>query len=236
MRRRPGPLTTDESKQLGPLKPGTLAAEPEPEAQPQQQAAPAQSQAVVPSGPPEPYVKPSLDQVLSLHDFEAVARQVMTKRAWNYYSSGADDEITMRENYNAYQRVWFRPRILRDVGKVDFSTKILGFDSSMPIYITATALGKLGHKDGEVCLTKAAAQHNVIQMIPTLASCSFDEIVDAAAPGQIQFLQLYVNADRSRTKKIIKHAADRGVKALFITVDAPQLGRREKVGRRMYSR
>lgn len=53
-------------------------------------------------------------------------------------------------------------------------------------------------------------------------------MVDAAAPGQVQFLQLYVNADRERTKKIIAHAADRGVKALFITVDAPQLGRREK--------
>lgn len=55
-------------------------------------------------------------------------------------------------------------------------------------------------------------------------------MVDAAIPGQVQFLQLYVNADRSRTKKIIAHAAERGVKALFITVDAPQLGRREKVG------
>lgn len=134
----------------------------------------------------------------------------------------------MRENTNAYQRVWFRPRILRDVTNVDYSTEILGFKSSMPIYITATALGKLGHPEGEVALTRAAAKHDIIQMIPTLASCGFDEMVDAAAPGQVQFLQLYVNADRSRTKTIIEHAGKRGVKALFITVDAPQLGRREK--------
>ena len=120
-------------------------------------------------------------------------------------------------------RVWFRPRILRDVSHVDYSSKILGFNSSMPIYITATALGessllmnaessspydigKLGHPEGEVTLTRAAAKHNVIQMvslaqigedtahpfsqIPTLASCAFDEMVDAAASGQIQFLQL----------------------------------------------
>lgn len=157
----------------------------------------------------------------------------------------------------------------------------------MPVYITATALGKLGHPEGEVCLTRAAAKHDIIQMvsavtrtrnpthcswplpyirprrfrpsgcdcgcdcghlrrghnsfrgryvpadtprqIPTLASCSFDEMVDAASPGQVQFLQLYVNADRARTIKIIKHAKERGVKALFVTVDAPQLGRREKV-------
>lgn len=113
----------------------------------------------------EPYTKPPLGQILSLHDFEAVARMTMSRRGWNYYSSGADDEITMRENYNAYQRVWFRPRVLRDVGKVDFSTKILGFPTSMPIYITATALGKLGHPEGEVCLTKAAAEHDIIQMV-----------------------------------------------------------------------
>ncbi|WWD17051.1 hypothetical protein CI109_101488 [Kwoniella shandongensis] len=176
----------------------------------------------------EEYVKPPLEEILSLHDFEAVARRTMSRRGWNYYSSGADDEITMRENHNAYHRVWFRPRILRNVGTVDYSTSILGFKSSMPVYITATALGKLGHPEGEVTLTRAAAKHNIIQMIPTLASCSFDEMVDAAVPGQVQFMQLYVNSDRSRTQKIIKHAAERGVKALFITVDAPQLGRREK--------
>jgi len=65
-------------------------------------------------------------------------------------------------------------------------------------------------------------------MIPTLASCSFDEIVDSAQPNQVQFLQLYVNKDRAITKRIVQHAEDRGIKGLFITVDAPQLGRREK--------
>jgi len=117
---------------------------------------------------------------------------------------------------------------MRDVTNVDFSTTLLGTPSSMPVYITATALGKLGHPEGEKNLTRAAAKHNIIQMIPTLASCSFDEIVDAAEPGQTQWMQLYVNKDRARTKQIIEHAEKRGVKGLFITVDAPQLGRREK--------
>jgi isopentenyl diphosphate isomerase/L-lactate dehydrogenase-like FMN-dependent dehydrogenase len=54
-------------------------------------------------------------------------------------------------------------------------------------------------------------------------------MIDAAIPDQTQFLQLYVNSDREKTKKIIQHAEKRGVKALFITVDAPQLGRRPKV-------
>lgn len=105
---------------------------------------------------------------------------------------------------------------------------MLGTKVDIPVYITATALGKLGHPEGEVILTRAAHTHNVIQMIPTLASCSFDEIVDARRGDQVQWLQLYVNKDRKITKKIVQHAEQRGCKGLFITVDAPQLGRREK--------
>ncbi|RPA97812.1 hypothetical protein L873DRAFT_1828844 [Choiromyces venosus 120613-1] len=171
---------------------------------------------------------PGLDQCFNLYDFESVAKRVMKKTAWAYYSSGADDEITLRENHSAYHKIWFRPRILVDVEKVDMSTTMLGSKCEIPFYVTATALGKLGNPEGEVLLTRAAARHGVIQMIPTLASCSFDEIVDAKKGDQVQWLQLYVNKDREVTKKIVQHAEKRGCKGLFITVDAPQLGRREK--------
>lgn len=191
---------------------------------------------------------PILEQCYNLMDFEAVARRVMKKTAWAYYSSGADDEIvsllaslilsmaasltpvfqTMRENHSAFHKIWFRPRVLVDVENVDTSTTMLGTKVDMPYYVTATALGKLGHPEGEVILTRGAHKHNVIQMIPTLASCSFDEIMDAAQDAQVQWLQLYVNKDRAVTKRIVEHAEKRGCKGLFITVDAPQLGRREK--------
>ncbi|KAJ0388337.1 hypothetical protein COL922a_000600 [Colletotrichum nupharicola] len=172
--------------------------------------------------------KPLLSQCYNLMDFEAVARKIMKKTAWGYYSSAADDEITLRENHSAFHRIWFRPQILVDVEKVNFSTTMFGAKVDMPFYVTATALGKLGHPEGEVLLTRAARKHNVIQMIPTLASCAFDEMMDAAEGDQVQWLQLYVNKDREITKKIVEHAEKRGCKGLFITVDAPQLGRREK--------
>lgn len=172
---------------------------------------------------------PLLDQCLNLYDFEVIARQVLKGTAWAYYSSGADDEVTMRENNTAFGRIWFRPRILRDVSNIDYSTSLLGQKSKMPIYITATALGKLGHPDGEKNLTIAAGKEGLIQMIPTLASCSFDEICDARVHDQqVQFFQLYVNSNRAVTEKLIRRAEERGVKGLFVTVDAPQLGRREK--------
>ncbi|KAG6021756.1 hypothetical protein E4U41_002416, partial [Claviceps citrina] len=172
--------------------------------------------------------KPALSQCYNLFDFEAVARRVMKKTAWGYYSSAADDEITMRENHAAFHRIWFRPRVLVDVSKIDLSTTMLGAPCSMPFYVTATALGKLGHPEGEVVLTRAARTHGVVQMIPTLASCSFDEIVDARRGDQVQWLQLYVNSDRDITRRMVQHAERRGCKGLFVTVDAPQLGRREK--------
>jgi len=171
---------------------------------------------------------PTLDRMLNIFDFEAVAKAKMGKSGWDYYSSGGDDEITLRENHIAFQRLWLRPRVLRDVSKIDFSTTILGHKSSMPLYITATALGKLAHPEGELAITRAAAAAGVPYMFPTLSSYSLDEMTGAMAPGQICFIQLYVNSDREVTKKYVQTAEAKGCKALFITVDAPQLGRREK--------
>nr|CAG8537141.1 7131_t:CDS:1 [Entrophospora candida] len=172
--------------------------------------------------------KPSLNEMLNLFDFEAVAQQILKPEAWAYYSSGADDEITLRENHNAFHRIWIKPRVMRNVSDISTSTTLLGYYSSFPLYISATALGKLGHPEGEVVLTKASHTHKIIQMLPTLASCSLDEMTNARGEGQIQFFQLYVNSDRNITKNVVKIAEEKGCKALFITVDAPQLGRREK--------
>lgn len=79
------------------------------------------------------FVKPSLDRILNVHEFEVVARNVMKAPAWDYYSSGADDEITLRENRLAFHRIWLRPRVMVDVSSVDMSTTILGYPSSFPV-------------------------------------------------------------------------------------------------------
>lgn len=135
---------------------------------------------------------PPLSDIMNLYDFEVLSRQLLPPKTWAYYSSAADDEIAIRENHNAFQRVWFRPRILRNVSKVDFSHTILGCRSSLPIYISGMALGRLGHPDGELNLTRAAGKHGIIQMTSTFASFAFDEIADATVPGQNLFAQLYV--------------------------------------------
>merc|ERR1719409_1352523 len=94
------------------------------------------------------FVKPPLGAMLNTFDFESVAREVMEPQGWGYYSSGGDDEITLRDNHLAFQRITMRPRILVDVRDIDMSTEVLGIRSSLPLYFTATALAKLAHQDG----------------------------------------------------------------------------------------
>jgi len=172
--------------------------------------------------------KPDVSTMINSFDFEAIARETLPDEAWHYYSSGADDEICLRENRAAFSRIRLRPRILVDVKNIDMSTSISGIKSSLPLYLTATALGKLAHDDGELAITRAAHKAGVIYMLPTLSSCTVDEMLAARAPGQPVFSQLYVNSDRSRTQAYVEKLAQSGVKGLFVTVDAPQLGRREK--------
>jgi L-lactate dehydrogenase (cytochrome) len=174
------------------------------------------------------FVKPPLAAMLNTFDFESVAREVMEPQAWGYYSSGGDDEITLRDNHMAFQRITMRPRILVNVRDVDMSTTLLGVPASLPLYFTATALAKLAHKDGEVAIVKAAKKAGVPYMLPTLSSYTLDEMLEARQPGQDVFSQLYVNPERSRSEEYVKKLEAAGVKALFVTVDAPQLGRREK--------
>jgi len=176
----------------------------------------------------EQFVKPPLAAMLNTFDFESVARETMEPQAWGYYSSGGDDEITLRDNHLAFQRIVMRPRVLVNVRDIDMTTAFLGVPAALPLYFTATALAKLAHPDGELAIVRAAKKAGVPYMLPTLSSYTLDEMLEARQPGQEVFSQLYVNPERSRTKEYVAKLEAAGVRALFITVDAPQLGRREK--------
>jgi L-lactate dehydrogenase (cytochrome) len=171
---------------------------------------------------------PDISQMINVWDFEDVAKKKVTPEAWAYLMSGADDELAFRENHAAFHRVFLKPRVLVDVENIDMSTTVLGSKVSIPMYVTATALGRLYHEGGETTLAKGAKLAGVCQMCPTLASCTMDEMAAARQPGAAQWWQLYVNKDKNVTKEVVQKAERLGFKGLFITVDAPQLGRRER--------
>lgn len=106
--------------------------------------------------------KPSLESCINVFDFEAIASATVPETGWVYYSSGADDEITLRENHNAFHRIWMRPRVMVNVRDIDMSTTILGHRVSMPMMMSAIAMCKLGHPEGEVAWNKAAGAEGII--------------------------------------------------------------------------
>ena len=91
-------------------------------------------------------------------------------RAQDYYSSGADDELTYNENVNAFQRIWLKPRILVNVADISISSEILGHATKFPVYLSAVAMCGMGHAKGEVSWVQAAARAGVVFMVPNLSA------------------------------------------------------------------
>ncbi|KAJ5621817.1 hypothetical protein N7528_005049 [Penicillium herquei] len=162
---------------------------------------------------------PAADNFFLLQEFEEWGERVLSATAWAYYRSAADEERTFYENRNAFQRYFFRPRILRGVSEGTTDTEIVGVPSAMPLFISLTAMAKLGHPLGEVNITKAAGQYGLIQMISSNASCGLEEIFAASNETQNLMFQLYLNKDRSESEKLIQRVENLGAKAIVFTVD-----------------
>ncbi|KIY72782.1 hypothetical protein CYLTODRAFT_366932 [Cylindrobasidium torrendii FP15055 ss-10] len=172
--------------------------------------------------------RPPLGRMLSLDDIEAVALKVLSHKAMAYYSSASDDEQTHHGNIRGFTRFFFNPRVMREVRQTDASTRILGYRSSLPVFVSAAGLAKLGHPLGEVNITRGCAKGGIIQVLSSNASSSYSEIAEAAAPGQTLFFQLYKSADDSAAEKRVKEIEALGFKAIFLTVDAITGGKRER--------
>ncbi|WQF82167.1 Putative FMN-dependent dehydrogenase, cytochrome b5-like heme/steroid binding protein [Colletotrichum destructivum] len=170
---------------------------------------------------------PPLDSIIGVPDFEVVASKALTPKTWAFYSSAATDLITHKNNKELVRRIMIRPRILRNVSHIDMRTTILGFESSAPFFISPAAMAKLVHPDGELALSRGAANENIIQCISSNASYTLKSIVSAAPPTQPFFFQLYINSERHKTIAILRSARALGIKAVFVTVDAPVPGKRE---------
>lgn len=183
-----------------------------------------------------PDAKPPLDTLINTHDFVSAARQTLTPKTWAFYSSAATDLNTKARNTSAYVDIGLRPRILTDVKVVDTSTKMLGQKMSVPIFCSPAAMAKMVHPDGEKAIAKGCRRIGIPQCVSTNASFPIAEIFESVSgPGKYGeaegtipiFFQLYVDKQREKSEKLLKHVAELGVKAIFVTVDAPVPGKRE---------
>lgn len=171
---------------------------------------------------------PPLSTLINLHDFEQVAKKHLPSNAWAYYSSGADDEVSKRDNARAYQKVALRPRILKRVPNVDTTTSILGHSVSLPVYMSPVGIAKLAHPDGECALARAAGKEGLAQVLANSSSMSVERVRGArSSEEQPLFFQLYVNKDINKSEDLVKRGIKAGVRGIWITVDSPVVGKRE---------
>ncbi|KAJ5179961.1 hypothetical protein N7492_003171 [Penicillium capsulatum] len=171
---------------------------------------------------------PPLGAQINLHDFEQVAKQYLPANAWAYYSSGADDEISKRNNARAYQKVYLRPRILRKVPEVNTKTSILGRPVSLPVYVSPVGIAKLAHPDGECALAAAAGKEGLAQVLANGSSMPIEKVMQSrVSDEQPLFFQLYVNRDMQKSVEMVRRAEKAGARAIWITVDSPVVGKRE---------
>jgi hypothetical protein len=171
---------------------------------------------------------PPLGTLINLNDFEEVAKRYLPANAWAYYSSGADDEISKRNNRRAYQKVALRPRILKKVYSVDTTTSILGHSVSLPVYMSPVGIARLAHPDGECALARAAGKGGLAQVLANSSSMSVEQVREArTSEDQPLFFQLYVNKDIEKSVDLVKRAVKAGARGIWITVDSPVVGKRE---------
>jgi L-lactate dehydrogenase (cytochrome) len=184
-----------------------------------------------------PDAKPPLSSLISTYDFVSVARKTLTPKTWAFYSSAATDCHTRERNTSAYADIGMRPRILTDVKVVDTKTKMMGQSMSVPIFCSPAAMAKMVHTDGEKEIAKGCRVKGIPQCISTNASFPISEIFESVSNpenyGEIEngeipiFFQLYVDKQREKSEKLLRHVEELGVKAIFVTVDAPIPGKRE---------
>jgi 4-hydroxymandelate oxidase len=166
-----------------------------------------------------------MQPVVNLFEYERLAKARMTPMAFDYYASGAMDEITLRENRRAFDEIFLRYRVLAGVGKRDATTTVLGQPVPMPVLVAPSAFHYLAHPLGERATAGAAATAGIIYVMSTLSTTKMEEVAQLSTGPR--WFQLYVYKDRGVTRSLVERAEAAGFTALELTVDAPVLGQRE---------
>ncbi|KAK9468640.1 FMN-dependent dehydrogenase-domain-containing protein [Lipomyces arxii] len=170
----------------------------------------------------------SVEDMINIDDIVDHAKRTLSKRAWAYYASAADDSYSKGYNAKAFRKVLFRPRVLIDITKADTTSSILGVKTTLPVFVCPAALARLAHPDGEKAIARAAGKQGIVQMVSNNASLNYTDIVTAKIkPDQPFMFQLYVHSDRARSERLLKDIVKAGCRAVVLTVDSPTPGKRE---------
>ena len=164
--------------------------------------------------------------VVCVADFREIARRRIPRSVFDYLDGGAEGEVTLRENCRVFEDVTFRPRHAVAVPTSDLSTRVLGFDLSLPILLAPVGYSRLMHPGGEVVAARAAGEAGTAYILSTISGHRMED-VRAASKGPV-FYQLYLMGGRGAAEGAIERARNAGFSALVLTIDTTVSGLRER--------
>ena len=174
---------------------------------------------------------PLTEQFQTLQEIVAAARSNLAPGPWSYLIGGAETETTVRRNRMALDSLAFRPRVLRDVSRVDSSSVFLREKVRLPVLLAPIGGLESIVEGGAASAARAAAQFGVPQMLSSVCQPGLEQT--AAAADTLRVFQLYVRGDDAWTDDWVRRAKDNGYRAFCFTVDVAAYSRRERdiVGR-----
>lgn len=164
--------------------------------------------------------------VVAVSDYASLAQERLTPEAAAYLFGGAGDEITLRDNIAAFQRLRLRTRVLRDMSGAGRELRLFNRSFASPVLLAPVAYQTLFHPDGEHATAIAASATRTGLIVSTQAATPIESIArDAEAP---LWFQLYIQPDRAFTHDLVRRAEQAGYSAIVVTVDAPVSGLRDR--------
>ena len=166
-----------------------------------------------PSKPPR-----SLARIFSLNDFEAPAQRKLPRQLFSYISNGADDEVSMRRNRQAFDDYVLMPRMLEGVAQRSQKIELFGHTYDSPFGISPVGLSAMWSYRGDIVLASSAAQANIPAVMSGASLIPMEEVARAAPTT---WFQAYMPGDAARVDALMSRIANAGFKTLVVTVDLP---------------
>jgi glycolate oxidase len=162
-----------------------------------------------------------------LHEFVEAARARLPEAIWDYLIGAAETETTMRRNRLALDALAFRPRVLRDVSRVETSAAFLGRPLRLPVMLAPVGSLESFHPGGAAEAARGAAAFGIPIVVSSVTRPTLEETA-SAAPGARRIFQLYVRGDDAWTDDHVARAVAAGYEAFCLTVDTAAYSRRER--------
>ena len=154
-----------------------------------------------------------------------MARARLPAVVFDYLDGGAEDERSLRDNSRAFRRWIFRPRFGVKIPNLDLSVTVMGQRLDWPAMAAPIGYSGLMHRHGEAGVGRAAARAGIASILSTISGARLE---DVAATGVPLFLQIYLLGGRAAGEATLARAQQAGVKGLFLTIDTPVAGLRER--------